>query len=100
MFDPQPTLAGPLLELRPLRADDWPGLFAVASDPLIWAQHPSPDRHQEEVFRRFFAEALESGGALVAIERASGAIVGSSRYHDFDAARGSVEIGWTFLARR
>jgi len=34
-FDFQPTLRGSLLELRPLRADDWDALFAVASDPLI-----------------------------------------------------------------
>jgi len=99
-FDPQPTLTGPLLELRPLRPDDWPALFAVASDPLIWAQHPDSDRYKEEVFRQFFAAALASGGALVAIERSSGAMVGSSRFHDFDAEQSVVEIGWTFLARR
>jgi N-acetyltransferase len=100
LFDRQPTLVGPLLELRPLRAEDWSDLFGVASDPLIWAQHPDSDRYQEDVFRRFFADALNSGGALVAIERASGQIVGSSRYHDFDADRRVVEIGWSFLARR
>jgi RimJ/RimL family protein N-acetyltransferase len=37
---------------------------------------------------------------LVAIDRASGAIVGSSRYHGFDAEQGLIEIGWSFLARR
>ncbi len=100
MFDPQPTLVGALLELRPLRAEDWTELFDVASDPLIWAQHPDSDRYQEDVFRRFFADALNSGGALVAIERASGQIVGSSRYHDLDPVQSVVEIGWSFLARR
>lgn len=100
MFDSQPTLVGPLLELRPLRAEDWSDLFAVAADPLIWAQHPDSDRYQEGVFRRFFADALNSGGALVAIERASGQIVGSSRFHDFEADTSVVEIGWSFLARR
>jgi RimJ/RimL family protein N-acetyltransferase len=100
VFDRQPTLVGSLLELRPLRPADWEGLFAVASDPLIWEQHPDSDRYQENVFRQFFADALNSGGALVAIDRASGAIVGSSRYHGYDAERREVEIGWTFLARR
>ena len=99
-FDLQPTLLGPLLTLRPLRPDDWSSLFAVASDPLIWAQHPNSDRYQEEVFRQFFADALNSGGALVAIERASAQIVGSSRYHGFDAEASVIEIGWSFLARR
>jgi RimJ/RimL family protein N-acetyltransferase len=100
MFDLQPTLAGELLELRPLRPDDWSALFAVASDPLIWEQHPEPERCQETVFRKFFADALASGGALVAIDRATGQIIGSSRYHDFDPTTRTIEIGWSFLARR
>ena len=100
MLDRQPTLTGELLELRPLRQDDWAALFAVASDPLIWEQHPDSDRYKEDVFRQFFADALNSGGALVAIDRATGQIIGSSRYHAFDATERLVEIGWTFLARR
>jgi len=100
MLNRQPTLAGELLELRPLREDDWAALFAVASDPLIWEQHPDSDRYKEDVFRRFFADAMRSGGALVALDRATGQIIGSSRYHGFDATGSVVEIGWTFLARR
>ena len=97
----QPTLTGERLLLRPLHADDWAGLFALASDPLIWEVHPAHDRWQEPVFAAFFADALAKGGALVAIERESGAIVGSSRYQNYcEEAGGSVEIGWTFLARR
>lgn len=99
-LDRQPILRGDLLELRPLRADDFPALFQVAADPLIWEQHPDHDRYQEATFRRFFDEALQSGGALVALDRATGAIIGSSRYHGYDAERRVVEIGWTFLARR
>jgi len=82
-----------------LRADDFNALFRVASDPLIWVQHPDSNRYQEAIFRTFFKEALESGGALVAINRATGQIIGSSRFHDFDEANSVVEIGWTFLAR-
>ena len=98
-LDRLPTLIGELLELRPLRADDFNALFRVASDPLIWVQHPDSNRYQEAIFRTFFKEALESGGALVAINRATGQIIGSSRFHDFDEANSVVEIGWTFLAR-
>jgi N-acetyltransferase len=93
----QPTLTGDLLELRPLREDDWDALYAVARDPLIWEQHPASDRWQEPVFRAFFRDALASGGALVAVDRATGEVIGSSRYHGFDGQQ--VEIGWTFLAR-
>jgi N-acetyltransferase len=97
--DLQPTLSGALIELRPLRASDWGALYAVASDPLLWAQHPARDRYQEDVFREFFRVALESQSALVASELQSGAVIGSSRYHNFNAAEREIEIGWTFLAR-
>jgi len=98
-FDLQPSLQGHLLELRPLRADNFRELYAVASDPLIWEQHPSSDRYQEEVFKLFFREAMESGGAFVAIDRKDGRVIGSSRFHGYDEAKSEVEIGWTFLAR-
>ena len=98
-FDLQPRLEGELLSLRPLRADDFGALYAVASDPLIWALHPARDRYKEEVFRGFFGDAMASGGALAAIDRSDGAMIGSSRFHGYDEDRREVEIGWTFLAR-
>lgn len=98
-FDLQPNLVGELLELRPLRPDDFSELYAVASDPLIWEQHPNADRYKEDVFRQFFREALESGGALVATDCKDGKVIGSSRFHGYDQKTGEIEIGWTFLAR-
>jgi RimJ/RimL family protein N-acetyltransferase len=98
-FDLQPHLQGDLLELCPLRPEDFGDLYAVASDPLIWEQHPSRDRCQPDVFAAFFREALQSGGALVAIDRTDGRVIGSSRFHGYDEAKSEVEIGWTFLAR-
>jgi RimJ/RimL family protein N-acetyltransferase len=95
----QPHLLGDLIELRPAAPDDFDALFAVASDPLIWEVHPAHDRWQEPVFRRFFAGGLAPGGMLVAIDRASGAVIGSSRYDFGRAEADEVEIGWTFLAR-
>lgn len=100
-MDRQPVLEGERLLLRPLTADDWDALYAVASDPDVWALHPAHDRWQEPVFRAFFDDALTNRGALAVIEKASGEIVGSSRFQGYDPAEGgSVEIGWTFLARR
>jgi N-acetyltransferase len=64
-FDFQPTLKGEILELRPLRAEDFDDLYAVASDPLIWEQHPIRDRYKEDVFKEFFREALESECAIL-----------------------------------
>lgn len=99
-LDLQPTLEGKLVHVRPLRADDFDALFAVAADPLIWEQHPASDRYQPAVFRAFFDGALESAGAFVVLDAASGEIIGSSRYHGYDPERRELEIGWTFLARR
>src|SRR5882672_4641909 len=98
-FELQPHLVGDLLEVRPLRPEDWESLFAVASDSLIWEQHPAPDRYKEGVFKEFFREALESGGTLVVIDRKIQKIIGSSRYFGFEPTKREIEIGWTFLAR-
>ena len=98
VFDLQPTLTGTLLEMRPLAPGDWEALYRAASDPLIWEQHPDRERYREERFRVVFREALESGGALVAVDRATDQVVGFTRYHDYRPPT-QIEIGWTFLAR-
>jgi RimJ/RimL family protein N-acetyltransferase len=100
LFELQPTLRGELVELRPLVAEDWNELFAVASDPLIWEQHPERDRYKEGVFRSFFKEALECGGAFVVIGEQNRQIIGSTRFHGYDPGKSEIEIGWTFLARK
>ena len=98
-FDLQPNLKGELIELRPLTPEDWDDLFAVASDPLIWEQHPECDRYKEDVFKTFFREALESGGAFVVIDNETQQIIGSTRFYGYDPQKSEIEIGWTFLAR-
>ncbi len=97
--DLQPTLTGPTVLIRPLSAEDWEGLFAVASDPLIWELHPFHTRWQEPVFRAFFEEALSWRSSFAFVDRATGKIIGSSRYHGHSPEAGEIEIGWTFLAR-
>ncbi|PYI79728.1 MAG: N-acetyltransferase [Verrucomicrobia bacterium] len=99
-FDLQPHLKGELIELRPLKPDDWKELFAVASDPLIWEQHPESDRHLEDVFKIFFSDALESRGAFVILDRMTQQIIGSTRFYGYDPEKSEIEIGWTFLARK
>src|ERR1051326_8771635 len=99
-FHLQPHLRGKLVELRPLTPEDWEDLFAVASDPLIWAQHPESDRYKEDVFRIFFTEALECGGAFVVIDAKTQQMIGSTRFYGYDPEKSEIEIGWTFLARK
>ena len=99
-FDLQPHLRGELIELRPLTPADWPDLFAVASDPLIWEQHPESDRYKEDFFKIFFSDALESGGAFVIVDPKNQQIIGSTRFFGHDLEKSEIEIGWTFLARK
>jgi len=98
-FDLQPILSGNLIKLRPLTRDDFEPLFAAASDPLIWEQHPESDRYTRKVFQIYFDGAIESKGAFAIIDRKSGRIIGSSRYCNLNEAKSEVEVGWTFLER-
>ena len=99
-MDLEPThLKGEKTELVPLRAVHFEELYAVASDPLIWEQHPNPDRHRRDVFETFFEGALASEGAFLIRDAATGWAVGSSRFYDFDPNLGEVKIGYTFFAR-
>lgn len=95
----QSTLEGRLLRLRPLKDDDYDSLYAVGSDPAIWEQHPENDRYKPEKFSRYFRGGIESKGAFAVLERATGRVIGSSRFTRHDPKGSSVEIGYTFLAR-
>jgi RimJ/RimL family protein N-acetyltransferase len=99
LFDRQPNLSNDLLILRPLREEDFEDLYAVASDPLIWEQHPARERSQRAGFTAFFREAMESKGTLIAIDARTQRIIGSSRYSPVKETKDAIEIGWTFLAR-
>ena len=98
-FDLQPTLLGETVSLRPLKTADFELLYAAASDPLVWEQHPEPLRYQRNVFAGFFAGAMASAGALVVTDKKSGKVIGSSRYYDWNPSEREVAIGYTFLAR-
>jgi RimJ/RimL family protein N-acetyltransferase len=99
-FELQPTLFGNSIYLRPLQIEDAEGLYKVASDPLIWEQHPSPLRHQRVVFdAEIFKTGLASQSTLVAVDSKTDEIIGSSRYYDVDTKHRENAIGFTFLAR-
>jgi N-acetyltransferase len=97
-FDLQPELRGSEISLRPLRPGDCEALWAVARDPLLWAQHPDQTRHVRAGYERFFASSL-AGRALAVVENSTGRIIGSSRYYDWEPAKREVAIGYTFLDR-
>lgn len=98
-FNLQPTLEGKLLKLRPLKSEDFEELFIAASDPLIWELHPESDRYKREVFEKYFEGAIQSGGAFAVIDKATGKMIGSSRYYGYKPEERQILVGYTFLAR-
>lgn len=86
--------------LYPLQEADFEGLYAVASDPEIWKQHPNKDRWKREVFQVFFEGALRSGGAYRIVDKLTGDIAGSTRMYDYNPQTDTILIGYTFFATR
>jgi RimJ/RimL family protein N-acetyltransferase len=96
----QPTnLVAEFVELVPLKQADFEELYAVASDLLIWEQHPNPDRYKKEVFEVYFKGAIASGGAFLIKDPSTNDILGCTRFYDFNETEKSVLIGYTFFAR-
>jgi RimJ/RimL family protein N-acetyltransferase len=96
----QPTLQNKLILLQPLQESDFERLFAVASDPLIWEQHPNKNRYQRDVFQNYFEGAMQSKGALIILDKATGEVAGCSRFYDYHKSDSSVFIGYTFFGRK
>lgn len=101
MFDWQPNhLKNELIQLIPLHETDFEELYVVASDPLIWEQHPNKLRYQRKVFQNYFEGAIQSKGAFLIRDAKTKEAVGSSRFYDYDEKENSVLIGYTFIGRK
>lgn len=98
-FPLQPTLENDWVRLSPLHENHWQDLYSIASDPLLWAQHPCPDRYQEAVFRNYFQGALESGGAFLVESKQTNRPVGCTRFYDYQPELDLILIGYTFIGR-
>ncbi len=99
-FDPQPNLSGDGLILKPLDERDHGALAKAASDPGIWAGHPSKTRHTREVFDPYFAFLVSTGGALAIVDDGSDEIIGCSAFYTDTNAFSRLSIGFTFLTRK
>ncbi len=97
--DFQPVLKGQHITLLPLQAEHFADLTQAASDPLIWQQHPEPNRYQREVFAGFLQGALASGSAFTIVDHHQQQVIGSSRYYDWEPVKRHIVIGYTFLTR-
>ena len=94
------NLGDNIVKLIPIDESDFDNLFNVASDPLIWEQHPSKDRYKKEVFQLYFDGAIASKTAFLIVDELSDSIIGCTRYYDYKPDTSSIAIGYTFLARQ
>lgn len=97
------TLTGNLVELRPLRADDAPRLLEAAADGELWDLIFTVVPNAETV-DRYIATALEWEAAGTAmpfaiVDRATGRVIGCTRYWKVDRMNRKLEIGHTWLSR-
>ena len=69
-------LENEFVKLVPLAASHFEQLFAVASDPLIWEQHPNKNRYQLNVFKNFFEGAILSKGAFLITDAKTNEAIG------------------------
>jgi RimJ/RimL family protein N-acetyltransferase len=94
----QPTsLHDDLIKIVPLEENDFEKLYEVASNPLVWEQHPNPNRYKRAVFENYFKGAIESKGAFLILDAVTNETVGCSRYYDLNQEDHSVLIGYTFI---
>ncbi len=98
-FDFQPYLKNEIVTLQPLQKGDFELLYMIASDPLIWEQHPNKERYKREVFENFFEGAVKSNGAFIVFDSQTEKAIGSTRFYDLDIEKSEVIIGYTFLAK-
>jgi N-acetyltransferase len=101
ILDIQPIhLKNDIVQLVPLQESDFDRLYKVASDPLVWEQHPNPNRYKKEDFRKYFEGAIFSKGAFIIINSQTHEVVGCSRFYDLNAETNSIKIGYTFIGRK
>lgn len=105
MNPPTPvTLEGWGVRLEPLTREHHDSLVAAASDGELWnlfyTSVPEPDQVHAYISGALAGQAAGHMLPWAIRELASGAVVGSTRYHDIAPAVDRVEIGYTWVARR
>ena len=104
MIDVRPTvLEGRGIRLEPLTADHEQALAAAASDGRLWelwyAAVPAPDGVSAYVAAALKGQADGHMLPWIVRDASTGAIIGSTRYHDIARAIDRVEIGYTWYAQ-
>ena len=98
------TLEGRGIRLEPLAREHRDGLAAAAADGKLWELWFTtiPEPEQTHAYISAALAGQEAGHMLpwAVRELSSGALIGSTRYHDVVAAADRVEIGYTWYGKR
>jgi RimJ/RimL family protein N-acetyltransferase len=88
------------VRLEPLSLLHTDGLRAAAEDGELWNLRVSsvPEPHNTEQYIRD-ALAVQDRLAFAVIDASTGAVIGTTSYHDVNPGIGRVEIGWTWYAK-
>lgn len=96
------TLAGRYVQLEPMLPADRDRLIEVGLDEELWRWIPDPVRTPEEMsaYVDVALADLARGVSLpfTIVERASGKVIGSTRYANIERVHRRIEIGWTWVA--
>jgi RimJ/RimL family protein N-acetyltransferase len=98
------TLEGTRVRLEPLTQSHQPALVAIGLDEDLWRWTPSAPVRKPEDMTAYIAFALaerDAGRALpfATVDRATGRVIGSTRYGAIEPRHRRAEIGWTWLGR-
>ena len=97
------ALEGRLVRLEPMRSDHLDQLCAAGLDPELWrltvTKIASPDDMRRYIDAALAEQREGTGLPFVTIWRATGQVIGSTRFGNAALAHRRVEIGWTWLAR-
>ena len=105
MRTPEPcTLRSARVRLEPLTADHATALEAAARDGDLWnlrvTSVPAPGEMGAYIAAALQCQAEGHMLPFVVIDAATGAVAGTSRYHDIVPAVQRLEIGYTWYGRR
>ena len=89
------------ISLLQIKKESFEELYLVASNPVIWEQHPESDRWKKEKFLIFFENGLQNKfGFLLIFDKYKKEIIGSTRFYSYDEEEQAIRIGFTFIAQK
>lgn len=97
------TLEGRWVRLEPLAREHLPGLLAVGLAPELWALTVDRPRTPSDLTAYVDRALAEAGQGLAlpfaTVWRATGTVIGSTRFGNLAPEHRRAEIGWTWLGR-